>query len=97
MRMEFFKPAPGIFTETTFFRELGSDKYIPVSSLDENKQRIIYMLFIDNKTIAPYIKYLKQRGIDNMLEVISMCIVRYFPKLNKTWDIDGNNLNIETN
>ncbi len=97
MQIEFYTPAPGCFNGTTFFRPLGSDKYIPIEQLDANTQRLIYMLFNDNNTIHKYIQYLKDHGITELIEVLSKCIVRFFPKLDHVWDIDESKLNIEIN
>jgi hypothetical protein len=95
MQLEFFTPAPGTFQGTTFFRELGSDKYVPIDQLDPNKQNILFQLFLDNNLIRKYIVFLRTKGVISLPEILSKCIERYFPKLDHVLDVDENKLNIE--
>jgi hypothetical protein len=95
MQIEFFSPNPGCFSGTTFFRELGSDKYHTLDSLDSNKQKLIYLLLMDNKETRKYIVYLNAKGIKDETKVLEMVIIKFFGRLDPIWDIDGNKLNFD--
>jgi hypothetical protein len=95
MQIEFFTPAPGIFNATTYFREPNSSEYKPIEALDLNKQNILFHLFLNDTRIHKYIIHLRSTGIVSVTDIVTKCIVRFFSKLDKVWDIDENNLNIE--
>jgi len=96
MQLEFYTPQPGTFKGTTYFRELGSDKYVPIEALDNNKQIILLHLFNDDSRIHKYIVYLRANNIITMSDILTRCIEKFFPKLDHIWDIDETKLNIET-
>lgn len=95
MRIEFFVPAPNCFTHEIYFREEGKQEMYSIDQLDSNSLSIIYHKIINHPITLKTVKYLQSRKITDKIEVIRRVIIKHFPKLNHTWDIDDDKLNIE--
>jgi hypothetical protein len=96
MKIEFYTPQVGCFNQTTYFKESGSNKFIPLKSMDINTQKIIYLIFQDNSIINKYIHTLKSKGITDRLQILESVVGKYFSKLDHVWDIDNEILHFET-